>query len=265
MSVGMSPPYCTASRANIAAMPRQTRLSPAELRVERQYQFVADVVRGAARVLEVGCGRGDLARRLGADGIAVTAIDRELPEVRPGPGVRFVHADICRYDDAPFDAVVFTASLHHIDPLADAIDRAAKLLVPGGTLIVDDFDLDAPRPTTARWYYETQELLVAAGLYAHDRIDHAPDDNPDPRMRWLDAHVHDPPLATGRKMIAAIAARFAIRDTTRGPYLYRYICGGLPDDDHGASVAQHVYAVEDRRVAAGTLDAVGLRIVAIAS
>jgi SAM-dependent methyltransferase len=241
-------------------------LSPVELRVERQYQFVADVVRGAARVLEVGCGRGELARRLGADGISVTAIDRELGEVRPGPGVRFVQADVRSYEDAPYDAVVFTSSLHHIDPLADAVAGAAKLLVPGGTLVVDDFDLDAPRATTARWYYETQELLVAAGLYAHDRIDHGHgDDNPDPRMRWLDAHVHDPPLATGRKMIAAIAARFAIRDTTRGPYLYRHICGGLPDDDHGAAVASHVYALEDRRVAAGTLDAVGLRIVAIAA
>jgi hypothetical protein len=132
-------------------------------------------------------------------------------------------------------------------------------------LVVDDFDLDAPRATTARWYYETQELLVAAGLYAADRIDAESTQSPgDPRMRWLDAHVHDPPLATGRQMIAAIAAKFAIRDTSRGAHLYRYICGGLPDDAHGAAVAQHVFAVEERRVAAGTLDAVGLRVVAIA-
>jgi SAM-dependent methyltransferase len=249
----------------MAAMPRHASLSPAELRLERQYQFVADVVRGSARVLEVGCGRGDLARRLGADGIAITAIDRELPEVRPGPGVRFVQADVRSYDDSPFDAVVFTASLHHIDPLAAAIDGAARLLVPGGSLVVDDFDLDAPRATTSRWYYETQELLVAAGLYAPDRVDTESSHSPgDPRMRWLDAHVHDPAFATGRQMIAAIAARFAIRDTTRGPYLYRYIAGGLPDDQYGAAVAHHVFTLEERRIAAGTLDAVGLRVVAIA-
>lgn len=241
-------------------MSRGSRVGPFELRVERQYQFVADVVRGCTRVLEVGCGRGDLARRLGADGMSVVALDRELGEVRQGPGVRFVQADVRAYDDAPFDAVIFAASLHHVDPLASAIDAAARLLAPGGTLVVDDFDLDAPRATTSRWYYETQELLVATGLYSPDRIDA---DNPDPRMRWLEAHVHDPPLATGRQIIAAIAARFAIRDTQRGAYLYRHICAGLPDDDYGSAVSQHVLAVEERRIAAGTLDAVGLRVVAI--
>ena len=236
------------------------RPSPSELRVLQQYRFVGDFVRDCARVLEVGCGRGDLARKLGADGMAITAIDIQLKDPRPGPGVRFVEADLRSYDEGGFDAIVFTSSLHHIDPIATAIDRAAALLNPGGMLVVDDFDLDAPRASTARWYYETQELLAAAGLYAHDRID---SDNTDPRMRWLDAHTHDPPLSTGRQMIAAIAARFAIRDTQRAPYLYRFILSGLPDDEAGANVASHVFNLEQRRCQAGTLDPVGLRVVAI--
>src|SRR5436309_1977163 len=119
----------------------QIRLSPAEIRVDRQYRFVSDNVRDCARVLEVGCGRGDLARRLGSDGIAVTA--------------------------------------------------------------------------------------------------------------------------TGRQMIAAIATRFAIRDTQRGAYLYRYICAGLPDDEAGTNVAAYLVALEEKRCQANTLDPVGLRIVGI--
>jgi SAM-dependent methyltransferase len=240
-------------------MPKAAPLGPSALRVERQYQFVADTVRGAMRVLEVGCGRGDLSRRLGADGLLVTAIDLELGEVKGGPGVKFLEGDFLAHEDTPFDAVIFTESLHHID-LGAAIERALKLLAPGGQLVVDDFDLDAPRVTTARWYYETQELLAASGLFAYERIDA---DNPDPRMRWLEAHVSDPPLATGRQMIAAIGGKLAIRDTVRGPYLYRAILAGLPDDDWGRSVAHHVVGVEERRVAAGTLDGVGLRIVAM--
>ncbi|HUJ63719.1 MAG TPA: class I SAM-dependent methyltransferase [Kofleriaceae bacterium] len=236
-------------------------MRPYQLEVDEQYWFVADLVRGLGRVLEVGCGRGDVARLLTRDVGTVTAIDLELRDPRPMTGVKLVEGDFLRFDDFAFDAIVFTASLHHIHPLDTALDRAAQLLVPGGLLILDEFDLDAPKLATARWLYETLELLAAAGLYPAERIHGSPDD--EPRMRWLDAHVHDPPLATGRQMLAAVAARFAIRDTTTGPYLYRYACRGLPDDEQGGAIAQHVLATERRRIANGSLDAAGLRAVAV--
>lgn len=246
------PGYCD------KAVPR-----PYQLKVEQTFKFVADAVRGATRVLEVGCGRGDVARLLGRDGVAVTAIDIDLPDPRPSTGVKFVHGDFFEYQDQPFDAIVFTSSLHHL-PLERAIRQAARLLAPHGALIADEFDLDAPRPNTARWYYETQELLAAAELFPIERID--PATNIDPRMRWLDAHVHQPPLSTGRQMLAAIASGgFSIRDTTRAPYLYRYICDWLPDDDRGGRTAAHVMSLERKRIAAGTLDAAGLRVVAMKS
>lgn len=233
---------------------------PYQLKVEQTYKFIADAVRGCSRVLEVGCGRGDVARLLGRDGVSVTAIDLRLDDPRASTGVKLVEADFYDYQDQPFDAVVFTSSLHHMQ-LDAAVDRAARMLAPGGILVADEFDLDAPRPNTARWYYETQELLAAADLFAIERID--PPSNPDPRMRWLDGHVHAPPIATGRQMLAAIASRFAIRDTTRVPYLYRSICDGLPDDDRGGRIAAHVMSVERKRVVAGSLDPVGLRVVAM--
>ena len=236
---------------------------PYQLTVEQSYKFVADAVRGCARVLEVGCGRGDVARLLGRDGIGVTALDLRLTDPRPSVGVRFVEADYFQFNETGFDAIVFGASLHHLHPIDAAIEHAAALVAPSAILVADEFDLDAPRPNTARWYYETQELLAAAELYPVERVDPATD--ADPRMRWLDGHVHDPPLATGRQMLAAIAARFAIRDTTRSPYLYRYICDGLPDDDRGGRVAAHVLGLERKRIAAGTLDAAGLRVVAMKS
>jgi hypothetical protein len=106
-----------------------------------------------------------------------------------------------------------------------------------------------------------QELLAVADLYPVERLD--PATNEDSRMRWLDAHVHDPPLATGRQMLAAIASRFAIRDTTRCAYLYRYLCNGLPDDERGGKIATHIYMTEQRRISSASLDAAGLRIVAM--
>src|SRR5439155_9242950 len=117
---------------------------PYQLMVEQSYKFVADSVRGCSRVLEVGCGRGDVARLLGRDGIGVTALDLRLTDPRPSVGVKFVEADFFQYKDTPFDAIAFVASLHHLHPLEAAIEQAAKLVGPGGVLVADELDFDAP-------------------------------------------------------------------------------------------------------------------------
>src|SRR5258708_7945395 len=112
-------------------------VKPYQLAISQTVSFLADVVRGRSHILEVGCGRGEVARRLGATGLAVTALDRELPDRSPASNVAFVEGDFLDYDAGPFDAVVFTASLHHISPLPAAIDRAHHLLAPVGLLVAD--------------------------------------------------------------------------------------------------------------------------------
>ena len=229
--------------------------------MDHALEFVRGALKGRRRVLEVGCGRGELARRLGED-FAVTALDRQLPDTRPAPGVTFVERDFLDYTAEPFDAIVFTASLHHITPLARAIGRASDLLVPSGLLVVDDFDLEAPDAETLRWYYDTQEMLRAAGSFDADHVDppHA-----DPVARWRAAHAphHDhAPLHTGAAMRVAICDRFVIRRLEKGPYLHRYITAHVPDDSHGAAIARHVLATEQRRIADNVFVPVGLRIVA---
>jgi len=236
--------------------------SPRALRTGQTTAFLREVLSGRRRVLEVGCGRGDVAQALAAAGHEVTALDLELRDLPPDPtppGLTYVEADFLAFDAAPFDAVVFTASLHHISPLAPAVERAAALTAPGGLVVADDFDLDAPDAETLRWYYELQELLAAAGVYAADRVDPP---RPDPIARWRDAHAHDPPLYTGAQLRRALAERLAIRERRRCEYLYRYVCGGLPDDARGAEIAAYVLAAERRRIAEGRLVPVGLRLVA---
>jgi SAM-dependent methyltransferase len=243
-------------------------VNPYQIAIGQTASFLADVLRGRQRILEVGCGRGEVARRLGAAGFQITALDRALPDPSPAPGVAFVQRDFLdidrgargtRLDGGPFDAVVFTASLHHISPLAAAIDRAHELLVPGGLVVADDFDLDAPSPATLRWYYDVQELLAAAELFPRERVDPP---GSDVLQRWRLAHLHDPPLHTGVEMRRAIAARFDLRDVHGAAYLYRYITRHLPHDARGVAVAQHVYTTERRGIADATLTAVGLGIVA---
>lgn len=234
--------------------------SPSDVRTAHTVSFLGEVLRGRRRVLEVGCGRGEVARALGAAGFAVTALDLHLVATEPAANVAYVEHDFLDYRPAgePFDAIVFTSSLHHIHELDRAVAHTVDLTAPGGLVIADDFDLETPDPATLRWYYDTQELLVAAGLYDHDRIDAGAD----PVSRWRDAHVHDPPLHTGVVMRAAIAARLALLDVQSAEYLYRYISKGVPQDDRGGAIAAHVQRSEHRRIAEGAIVPVGVRIIA---
>ena len=112
-----------------------------------------------ARVLEVGCGGGDLARALAAAGHDVTAIDPEAPE---GPIFRRVTLE----DFAELelvDAVVASRSLHHMADLAVALTKIGALLRPGGVLVVNDFAKERLEGPTAEWYYEQRRALAAAG------------------------------------------------------------------------------------------------------
>jgi 2-polyprenyl-3-methyl-5-hydroxy-6-metoxy-1,4-benzoquinol methylase len=100
------------------------------------------------RVLEVGCGQGELAQGLDAAGYDVLAIDPVAPE---GPIFRRVTLE--ELDDAePFAAVVACRSLHHVDDLSAAIGRIATLLEPRGLLILDEFGWDLLDRRTAEWY-----------------------------------------------------------------------------------------------------------------
>jgi SAM-dependent methyltransferase len=235
---------------------------PSDIAVEDVHAWLAPLLAGRGRVLEVGCGAGELARRLGAGGLQVTGIDVKLDGPAPAHGVQWVQADFLDFEDRPFDAVLFTRSLHHIDPLDAAMERAARLIAPGGLLVLDEFDRLAADLVTARWYYELQEVLAAAGIYSHDHPRGIPGD---PAEAWRAEHDHDPPLHTGDQMLAAVDRCFSRLETERRPYLYRTIAHRLEASDSGGEVARHARDDEAQQVAAGELRPVGLRVVARAS
>jgi SAM-dependent methyltransferase len=112
-------------------------------------EFVASSLPPApARVLEVGCGRGELARAVAARGYEVVAIDPEPPE-----GAIFRSVALEDFDEpGPFDAVVASRSLHHVPDLPGALDKIAGLLRPRGLLIVNEHAWDRMDEATARWF-----------------------------------------------------------------------------------------------------------------
>lgn len=101
----------------------------------------------AARVLEVGCGEGRLARSMAATGHRIVAIDPEAPQ-----GSIFKRVTIEEFVALePFDAAVATLSLHHIADLDAAVAKIAGLVVPGGTFVVVEFASDRFDEATAAW------------------------------------------------------------------------------------------------------------------
>jgi ubiquinone/menaquinone biosynthesis C-methylase UbiE len=99
------------------------------------------------RILEVGCGAGELALALAHRGNTVTAIDPQAPE---GPIFQTVSLEDFG-GPGPFDAVVASTSLHHIHNLRAALDKINRLLRPGGVLILNEFGWERMDARTAGW------------------------------------------------------------------------------------------------------------------
>lgn len=233
---------------------------PGDVALNHSQLFFTHALSGRYRVLEVGCGNGQLGWRLAHLGHEVVALDIALPVDRPShPGLRFEKADFFRFKDEPFDAVIFTSSLHHLSPLDAAVKRARNLLKPGGLILVDDFDLLAPDEATLRWYYEAQSLLATAGavpgaLRAGQQADR-------PRLRWQQEHAHVPALHAGDAMMAALRNVGELAEVARGAYLFRIVAAQLGRAARDLNVAEWLLATEERRIHAGTLKGVGLRVV----
>lgn len=114
---------------------------------DRHESFVLSKIPAAsARILEVGCGTGRLARAMARRGASVTAIDVSPEMIRvacsrsPDVGrLNFVRGDFSVHAEDPgtYDCVVSVATLHHL-PAAATVERMKDLLKPAGVLVIHD-------------------------------------------------------------------------------------------------------------------------------
>jgi SAM-dependent methyltransferase len=232
---------------------------------DHQLAFLAEHLPSPpARVLDAGCGRGELTIALQERGYDVTGIDNDPQEVAAAKaaGAPAIEADITEYRDHPFDVVLFSLSLHHVDRLDAAIARAKALLNPGGILIADEFAWERADQATATWFYDIGALIASFDLPGWPRPAEPVDQ---PLQQWIRRHRDEDPMHTGDAMTNAIASHFDPREPVRVPYLYRYLGGWLPDNAMGRRLFAGLRDIEQRRVADGTLAPIGLRLVARAS
>lgn len=98
--------------------------------------------RGFRKALDIGCGEGQFCRMLAARGIATTGIDPATAliaaaiERHPDGAYRIGYGEALDFPDASFDLVVSYLSLIDIPDLAAAIAEMARVLAPGGTLLI---------------------------------------------------------------------------------------------------------------------------------
>ena len=172
-----------------------------------------------ARVLEVGCGRGELARALSTDGYDVVAVDPDAPE-----GAIFRRTTLESLgDEGPFDGAFASLALHHVDDLGAALDKLHSLLRPGAPLVVRELAWDLVDEATARW--DSERRGRTGGL-----------------AEWRAEHER---LHTFEDMRAALDARFRERSFEWGPYLSEH----EPSEGHAEE--------ELRLIRSGEIQAVG--------
>jgi len=100
------------------------------------------------RILDIGCGRGEVAFACFDSGASVVGLDYSVSAIEIaktafvdhlGDRLNFVHADILEYEPPhKFDAILMADVVEHLSPeaLDAAFARCASWLLPGGRLII---------------------------------------------------------------------------------------------------------------------------------
>lgn len=202
--------------------------------------WVTGLARPGARVLEIGCGDGDLVRRLRAAGLDAIGVD---PHAEAGPGI--VAGRFEELDAAPFDLLFASVSLHHLPDAARAADALRRLSRPGTVMAVREFDRTLmDHDPTLRWWFHQRHALAAVGLRADDHD--FPTDFDQFVTGWrakMAEHVQ--PWSAVAAVLAA--ADFTTESRAAAPYLFRW---GLDE---------RLRPFEESLIADGRIHAVGIR------
>lgn len=213
-------------------------------------------------IAEIGAGDGVLAERLRADGFNVVAIDahEETAAAAQAQGRDVQVADWLTWDGGghgAFAALLFTRSLHHIEPLDVAVAQMSRL-APGGLVIADEFGFELVDNAGAQFLIDAWALLAAAGLRDDDAVA-----TPDPLTAWRQRMTVDHRVASSEMMLDAIATVANIEQVDKGLFMTQLAMWKVdPTHPRAAAVRDLLHEIEKTRLDAGTMTKAGIRLIA---
>jgi ubiquinone/menaquinone biosynthesis C-methylase UbiE len=232
------------------------------------FAFVsAHVSPGACRVLEIGCGDGELAvliQNAGHEVVALDSSEQAVAEARR----RGVDARVCHwpeFDDQPFDAVVFSRSLHHMHDLAASLKRARTLLNDGGKVLADDFAFADAGPSDIAWFYGQLADLQATGVQFTSDATFVRNVLRQGGSFAAWQTDHDETLHHASTMEAALRRHVGGTTVEHVPYLYRYVAASVSDPANGNAAVSRVLAEERDAANLGRLRLIGRQFIAVAA
>jgi len=134
------------------------------------------------RVLDMACGTGDLTRALAAKHPAKVVGGDFTPEMldvartkrsRPtDDSIEYVHADATAlpFEDDSFDVLTIAFGIRNVSDVPAALREFARVLSPGGRLLILEFD--RPRIAPIAWvsdFYTKKIMPVTASIISRDR------------------------------------------------------------------------------------------------
>ena len=126
----------------------------------RRARGIARFARPPARVLDVGCGRGEVLRalvRLVPEAFGTERDERSARAARASSGAAVHVGDLAdaRYADAFFDVATAWHVLEHLGDPAGAVAELARVIRPGGALLVECPNVDSlqARLGGEKWFH----------------------------------------------------------------------------------------------------------------
>jgi SAM-dependent methyltransferase len=191
-----------------------------------------------ARVVEIGCGaHGGFVPKLRASGYDAIGVDPRAPEGREYRRVEFERVGSIGQPNA----VVASASLHHLTDPAAAVDRVASSLAPGGTMVVIEWDWERFDATTAEWCF--QRLARDDGAHWLHRHHDAWTASGQAWQTYLAGWAHTERIHAAGNLLRLLDERFERAHLGYGPYLFADLAGTAMEEEQAAIDAGRIQAM----------------------